>query len=70
MHNVSIRKEDNRTTIEVDGFPLQGVTAYQLKGSVDEPTELTVTMLVNNLNLGLDESGNNATGNIRKNLDR
>lgn len=59
MHSLSIKSKGKTARIELDGFPLEGVTGYELKSSAGGKTELTVKMIVRDLKLGLNEGGDN-----------
>ena len=60
MHNLSVKTKGKKAQIKLDGFEIQGVLSYELKkSSAENLTELTVTIQIKTLNLGLEEGSDN-----------
>lgn len=51
LHDLKIKKTGSCTEIELDGFKIQGVTEYEVKSSAKTTAELTLKMIVGNLNV-------------------
>lgn len=62
MHKLTIKEEGCGIQVLLDDFSLKGVTAFKVTRGADEPAELTVTLKIGDLDLGLNQGRNNIGG--------